>query len=372
MRDWYVKVEELKRDNPELTSKEIADRLGKKQELVEQALQGMKESKDLIVYEDRKSRPTAEDLKEYYNALKNLNNTLDELDTRQTKMSITIDDNKPIAIAYSGDWHEGARGVDYELFDQDRDILRSTEGLYVVGMGDYKENQSPYIHADGVNQQTASPGLQDLLVINHVSELKNKWIAMVCGCHDYWDKKIGDKDFITTLTSEDVGDCVNLWHGGGINLKLGDQTYKMWVRHKYLGESSLNTTNTHRRLIDAFGPADVVAVAHKHYPDMQMRERMGQKTVYLRSGTYKSLDEFGQRIGGYTGQPGVPVVVLYPDQKKVVPFIDLKDGVTHLKAVRGRFKRSQSRKKNAKNNTQNKNKGKAADNNPKQGKLNLD
>jgi hypothetical protein len=287
-----------------------------------------------IIYEDKKPEPTQEDVLQAYEAFKNLDNMLDRLDTKQTKTVVSIPDNKPIAIAFWGDWHIGARGVDYKAFDDDMKAIIETDGLYFIGMGDYKDNQNALVHASGVTEQIATPGIQDLLVKSFFIELREKAIAIIRGCHDDWDKKTDDKDFVSTLCSEEVADSVNLWHGGGITIKLGSQQYKIRARHKYKGESELNTTNSQRRLLDAFGPADVIAVAHKHYPDMQNLDRMEQKVTYFRSGSYKVYDEYGQKIGGYRAKWGVPVIILKPDVKKAIPFEDLYEAIVHLKALR--------------------------------------
>jgi hypothetical protein len=78
----------------------------------------------------------------------------------------------------------------------------------------------------------------------------------------------------------------------------------------------------------------VLALAHKHFPDMQMLDRQGQKVIYIRSGSYKVLDDFGQQIAGYVGKIGVPITVIYPDRHHLVPFSELEDGIRFLKAER--------------------------------------
>ena len=118
-------------------------------------------------------------------------------------------------------------------------------------------------------------------------------------------------------------------------MKLGEQTYTIHARHKTQGESGLNSTNAQRRLLDMHGIVDVVAIAHKHYPDMQAVTRHGQPVTYLRSGCYKPYDEYGQKLAGYRGQQSVPVTILFPDEHKVLPFRELRDGVKFLKALRG-------------------------------------
>lgn len=287
-----------------------------------------------IVFVDRKEEPTQANITHFYNALKNMDQAFSKLDTKQTKMTIDIPDNKPVGICFWGDWHIGAHGCDYEQFDRDLDLIRDTDGLYFIGMGDYKDNQNALVHASGVNEQTATQGMQDMLVKMFMEQVGHKALALVRGCHDDWDHRNANKDFISTLCAKDVADCVNLWHGGGITVKLQEQTYKIRARHKYKNESGLNTTNSQRNMLNDFGPCDVICIAHKHFPDMQMLSRMKQKVVYFRSGTYKVYDEYGQKLAGYTGEHGVPMVVLYPDRKQYVPFENLQEGIVHLRAVR--------------------------------------
>jgi len=288
-------------------------------------------TKGNIQYDDKKEVAETS-IEDYYTALKQVNTILDGMDTKQTKATITINDNKPIAIAHWGDWHIGARGIDYAQFDKDRELIKSAEGLYYIGMGDYKDNQNALVHGNGTQEEITTPGMQDKLVEYFIEDTKDKCLALIRGCHDDWDKKNADKDFIQTLC--EISNSVNMWHGGGINIKLGTELYKIRARHKYLGSSQLNTTNSQRRLLDTFGECDIIALAHLHYPDMQELDRMGQKVIYYRSGSYKVYDEFGQKLGGYKGKWGIPTTVLFPNTHKKVPFENIEDAVTYLKAVR--------------------------------------
>lgn len=287
--------------------------------------------KNNIEFLDRKEEPQECDLQEYYEGLKQLERSMDKLDRKQTKAEITINDDKPIGIAFWGDWHLGSRGLDYGQFDNDRETIKATDGLYFIGMGDYKDNNSAYVTKSS-NENSISQSMQDLLVCKMMEEVKEKVIALIRGCHDDWDKKLGDKDFTEELCR--ITDSINLWHGGKVTINLGDETYKIFARHKYKNESSLNTTNAQRNMLNDSGAVDVAALGHKHFPDMQMLDRMGQKVIYIRSGSYKKYDEFGQKLAGYEGKKSVPLVVIFPNEHKVVPFQELEDGITYLKAVR--------------------------------------
>lgn len=284
-----------------------------------------------IEYEDKKSYDET-DVEKFINSMMALQEAASKIDTKQTKATLRIKENAPVAIAWWSDWHIGAAGTDYKLFQEDLQKIEDTEGLYFIGGGDYKDNYITGTHPGGNFEQIIKPGQQDKAVEYYMSRVEEKCLALVRGCHDDWDKRQGDKDFLETMC--EVTNSVNLWHGGDLYIKLGEQTYHFKCRHKYKYESSLNTLNSMRRIMELQGPCDVAMVAHLHNPDRQDRHLMGQMRTLIRSGTYKIWDEHGQKLAGYKGKHGVPAVIIYPDRKKITSFVYLDDCITHLKAVR--------------------------------------
>lgn len=339
--DWVEKAEKLKFDDgkswtqtakalkpyfPELTDQQILEKVRSKLRKTERY-----KNKGKITYENMKC-PTEIDIKEFYNRMKEINKSIMRLEQKQNKADISIDDDKPIGITFWGDWHLGGKGVDYGQHDLDTEIIKSTEGLYVIGTGDYKDNNNAFVHPSSTQENIIATDLQDKIVEMKINEVKHALITLVRGCHDDWDKRNSNKDFVQHLC--DIADCVNLWHGGIINLTLGKVEYRIGVRHKYKNESGLNTTNTQRNFINDFGHCDIVAVAHKHFCEFQHTQRMKEETVYLRSGTYKVYDEFGQKLAGYEGGYGTPVVILFPNKKAMIPVKSLEMAVYILKKLR--------------------------------------
>jgi hypothetical protein len=340
-KDWKIEAEKL-RFEEKYSWSQLASYIKKKyffdldtqqvQEKVRAYIRNTPQyKKGKITYEDKRD-VKAGSVKDYFQALKNINNAVDELDTKQTNATLQIDDDKPIAVAFWGDWHIGAKGVDYNRLDYDSFLINQTDGLYLIGMGDYKDNANALIHANAVQEGIAQSDMQDLLVKDILCRHDEQLIALIRGCHDDWDKRLSNKDFIQMLCDET--DSINLWHGGMVNIKIGNQNYKIGARHKYKWESGLNTTNSQRNFINDWGICDVVCFAHKHFPDLQHTKRMGRDTVYMRSGSYKVYDEFGQKLAGYEGQHGVPCIILYPNKHEIVPFKSLERGIEYLNVLR--------------------------------------
>ena len=325
-KSWTQVADELKPFFPDLDKQQVFEKIRSVLRKTDTY-----KNKGKITYEDKKE-PTKQDIKDYYELLKQTNNSIMKLEKKQTKTSIHIAEQKPIGVAFWGDWHIGAKGVDYEQFDKDLKLIKETDGLYSIGMGDYKDNANSLIHATSTQENIATADLQDEIVLMKMEEVKDRQLAVIRGCHDDWDKRLSNKDFVEYICS--VTEAINLWHGGIINLTVGEIEYRIGARHKYKNESGLNTTNTQRNFVNEYGHCDTVAVAHKHFCEMQRTTRMGEDTIYLRSGTYKHYDEFGQKLAGYEGIYGVPVVIYFPNRKEMLGFTSLNRAVEMLKKLR--------------------------------------
>lgn len=318
-RSWVQIAKELKHYFPDLDIQQVVEKI----RTHVRRLEGYK-TKGKVTFENIK-QVTEEDVAFFYEAMKRQNAAIMKLETKQNKANINIDSDRPILLSFWGDWHLGAKGVDYEQMDKDIETLNNLENNYIIGMGDYKDNMNAFVIPGAVQEDTTTQDMQDLVVQMKFRETADKWIAIIRGCHEDFDRKIAGKDFIQSLC--DITNSVNLWHGGIVNLTVGEVEYRIGARHKYKNESGLNTTNTQRNFVNEFGQCDIVGTAHKHFCELQHTSRMGEETIYLRSGTYKVYDEFGQKLAGYIGARGIPSCILYPDRKLIIPFKYLDDAV---------------------------------------------
>ncbi len=326
-----------------LTRQEIAEKLGisfvqVKKALMRERRRGEVAERSAIEekaydLEDKKFFTEA-DVEEYIVAMINLQHRQEAINTRQVKTTVRINDAQPIAIAYWSDWHIGAGGTDYNRFEADLRKIRDTEGLYFIGGGDYKDNYVAGSPPGGQFEQIIQPGMQDISVKHYMKQVKDKALALIRGCHDDWDKKTGDSDFIEELC--EVTGAVNLWHGGEVIVKLGAEEYLWRCRHKYKYQSSLNLENAMRRINEIQGPCDVAAEAHLHNPYTMFRHLMGDYRIMMRSGSYKVWDEYGQKLAGYKGKPGVPVVIMFPETHRMIPITHLDDAIPILSGLRRR------------------------------------
>lgn len=289
-----------------------------------------------------KEPATDEEWEEFFSLLERADGLRSILAGPQEETTFVAPDGLPVGIAFTGDWHCGASGVDYGRLRGDLDLIRDTDGLYAVGMGDYLEGVSihskaaPALYAGLFNDG----GFQERYVVSRAETAKGKWLALLSGNHDEWLYKNAGITRTDQLASA-LG-APHFGEGGGtVVCRVGRQTYRIGVRHNAPGNSRLNTTNAQRRLFDdwpAWDNCHVLCVGHFHFNDCQTVSRKGGRVVYLRSGTYKVHDAYA-KAGGFAPEYGVPLAILLPDEERVIPWRgdDFGRGVAYLSALREEY-----------------------------------
>jgi hypothetical protein len=286
-----------------------------------------------VIFNDRNEIPTSIDIEDLIQKTIALQCSLDNTQIKQTNLSLEIKDDKPVGIGFWGDWHLGAKGTDHLQWKKDVDIISHLNGFYYFGMGDYcnlainDKNQGEHF------DELLKPEQQIIMAKYGFEKTKKQALGNTRGCHPDRIYSLTGTDMIDEFC--EISDSANLWHGAEVKLQIGDIEYILRIRHKAPGESPINTTAAQRKQLETHGEADIVALAHLHYPDVEHRPIMGRSDVILvRSGTYKIMDEFGQKLNGYKGTYGIPMVILYPKEKRFVPFKDFDMGIKFLMSER--------------------------------------
>ncbi|MCC6382639.1 MAG: hypothetical protein IT304_09010 [Dehalococcoidia bacterium] len=247
----------------------------------------------------------------------------------------------PVALAFTGDWHLGARGVDYAALDASLEQIATTPGLYAVGMGDYFEGVNIHVKA--------SPSLysgvynngdeQERAVRMRADVLRRKWVAFLSGNHDEWVYRHAGLSRCDKI-AQDLG-CAHFGEGGGtIYVHLGDQRYAVGVRHKFGGRGA----TVPRRMIDEWPEWErlhVAVMAHLHFNEIQRVSRNGGRVWALRSGAFKTEDDYAAALG-FVPEIGTPIAIFYPDEERVVAFAgdDFEAALTFLDLERARHSRA--------------------------------
>jgi hypothetical protein len=270
----------------------------------------------------------------------------------QTQLSVNFASSKlPIGICFTGDWQIGTNGVMMRQLRQDTAAIAAADGLYSVLMGDLAQNLNMVKHPSSMHEMTLTDPqdqfncvrliIHEMLRKAGIDPLDPRILAAVTGNHEHNSKKAAGIDPTAGFCKE--FNIPYLWHGGRVDVTLGSTSYVLGIRHLYQGESGVNTTNAQRMMYHNWLPADVEVLGHRHYNDLQKRPMPGRDTIFLRSGSYQMWDDHGQFVGGYKGSWGIPLIVLFPDQKRIIPFYgnDFYLGLEFLADQRRRYQDKQ-------------------------------
>lgn len=292
-------------------------------------------------FPDRRMPATDEDLLELYDLAMQQTERAEAAFIGQTQATVDFSkESKPIAFAFWSDWQIGSKGVLMRALLNDAKTIQDTEGLYVFVMGDLIQNLNQRKHPSSLHECVLpDPKEQEECALYLLKKVQHKVLGMVTGNHEE-NLKVASGFSLTERWAKEL-DVNYFWHGAKVNVKVGHQTYKIGVRHKYKNESAVNTTNAQRMMHNSLWPdADAICLGHLHYNDLQKIHRPLGDTIYLRAGSYQRTDDYGMSSGHYSGQWGIPILVCYPDVRQIVPFFgrDFLVGLQFLEDQRNRYK----------------------------------
>jgi hypothetical protein len=234
----------------------------------------------------------------------------------------------PIGFTVVADQHITSGCVDMQQMLDDALLIRNTPNLYCVLGGDGFDNHIK--HRAAIISKGMSPQDEVELYDYYLEILQDKILGIVTGNHEAWAMAMAGVDVVKNLAEKHriayAGDDAE------IDLILGNQAYKILVRHQFMYESSLNVGNAVKRMWD-MGPTpfDIGVICHKHTPLIEEFYRHGLKRIALRPGSYQISSGFTSQLGFPRSIPTCPTVILSHRERELIPFSSLRAAVDHLK-----------------------------------------
>lgn len=273
-----------------------------------------------------------------------------DTDEDETRHSADWGD-KPVGLLLWSDWHLGSRWTDYGRLREDVETVGKFRvaqpgALHLAHLGDPIDGYMTGLGkaSGGLYEETETRKDKQEGMFVWLAKQAGEWDYLLYGCHEAWTLTNTGRDPISPIAQQ-LG-AINGGYGIVLDVAVGEQSYRLVLRHRTRRESSLNTTNAHRALDDDYGPgaarADVIALSHLHYSDLQVRPKAGRRVIYVRAGAYKGGDCFARSIGAvndkYTADCGAPLLIFLPDRHHVLAFHghDWKIGLDVLANLRNR------------------------------------
>ncbi len=251
-----------------------------------------------------------------------------------------IETDRPIGLVFSGDWHLGTMGTDYVKWYADIQKIIDHPYLYLVDLGDDRQNMRSFKDLSGVLDQVMTPQEQGLFIRSLVNELteNNKLLCKVDGNHDVeFDERIFGEAIQGYLLERMK--APRFRNKGLLFLEVGDETYSIYVFHKTRFRSIYRAAHGAFREWQFGYPADVVAGAHDHQPGFEMLPNylmaravgsdFGGLTFLIKVGTYQE-SKFGWKYFHNGGKPEAITVVLWPKTHKMQVFLSIDDATRFL------------------------------------------
>lgn len=258
----------------------------------------------------------------------------------------------PVGLLHLADWHIGSRWVDYAALRAFATELgawrqRHPGALKVAFLGDGTDGYMPgmgRVSAGMFEEVETSLDRQDAL-FTYILNQAGGADYITLGCHWAWSLNAGRNPLRTIaplVGAKDMG------FGYYIEATVGKQQYHLIGRHRSTGISRLNTTNPHRTVYQLYEMpgaerADVIALAHLHVNNLHRQKYAGKEVVWLSAGGAKGADCYARQLGvRHTKEGadfGAPLVILYPDSRRMLPFYgqDWRQGLQFLAYERARY-----------------------------------
>lgn len=267
--------------------------------------------------------------------VKEMQAALSNIRKDRREASFTFPDNEPIAIAFMGDVHIGDLGTDYEQIEKDVNVIRNTENMFLVAGGDYINNFVK--KTKNYNEfEVVQPRVQWRLAEWFLKQLEDSLIAICAGNHDYWTEELTQFDALHSIVKN--MNFVYTKHGATLDIHLVGQSYKIMFRHNTTARGGLNPTAAVKQMIRQEGNADIAALFDTHVGAVEEFVHEGEWRVAIRTGSYKTDDHWGNAMG-FPGdvKAAVPVVVLHPTERFMLPARSLQQGVELLNYARDAY-----------------------------------
>lgn len=237
-----------------------------------------------------------------------------------------------IAVSFISDQHiAGNNIVALKRMREDAELIANTPGLYACLGGDSIDNHIK--HRAAILSARTTPGDQYELFDYYLSLFADSVLGVITGNHDDWTPQVAGTDVIASICAKHGIACSS--DEARILAYVGETEYKLAWRHKYRFSSSMNQTHSPKQWF-RFGPEpfDIGVVCHHHETAIEASLMHGKQVWTCRPGSYQINSAYG-RQGGYNDSlPACPTFILYPAERRIVGFADVRDAISTLSAER--------------------------------------
>ena len=244
---------------------------------------------------------------------------------------IKVNVKGPIGVAFIGDPHVDDDGCNWPLLDHHCDLLRDTQHMFAVNIGDTQNNWTGRLQKLFAHQETSQKTAIKLSKW-FLQDAGIKWLVWLMGNHDMWGElsEIFRQMNVERIPMED-------WQAR-FTLKFPNKREcRIWAAHDFKGHSMWNTLHGAQKAAHMKEEAHIYACGHTHNWAIHSEESASRRFTYnlVRARGYKYLDQYGELLGHFPQKEGATVAcIIDPDATSSVgfvqPFADLEEACNYL------------------------------------------
>jgi hypothetical protein len=241
----------------------------------------------------------------------------------QSAATIEFPSTEQVSFVCLGDLHFFSSGTDHRAIEELTDAILAEPNLYIVLLGDILET--------AINLRGVAEVQSNLMPTGYQIQAYESWLHTIRErvLFATWDNHASERfekaagcDFFGWITSRLVPFFDGIAH---LDVKLGDQTYKLFATHKVRGRSQNDATYGQKRYgrFDA-QDREILLAADSHKPGLD--QYMDGETVKLavNVGTLNTKSAYARRYFSLFSAPVFPVVTLYRDSHAFTAFWTLE------------------------------------------------
>ncbi len=252
-------------------------------------------------------------------------------------INVRVPVSGPYGIFVFGDPHVDDDGTDLAQLKHDAELVRNTEGLYGVSIGDNTNNWIGRL-ARLYGEQATSAKQAWKLCEWFVQLVGPKWLAFVGGNHDCWS---GSGDPLNWMTRQ-----VGAYYGPhkirlALNAPSG-RTLHLQARHTFAGHSMWNAAHGVGRAAQRGETDEILVCGHKHVSGYMLIKQASERISHcVQIASYKVMDRYAEEHGFEDKHisPGVMFVIdphATEEAGFVTTFFNTDKGVEFLKFLRAK------------------------------------
>lgn len=250
----------------------------------------------------------------------------------QESADIKITTNDPVLVQFESDEHVGNIDTPHDKILESLDTVERTKNMFVAFGGDFADNLS-WTRESGLTQ-VATEVMQGEICRDMLMQISSKVLYYLSANHD-----VMVRNWTETVLDEVPFPIVGTNHAR-INLDVGGQDYSIFHFHEIsMGNSTMSPFLRNQRAYEYFdNDCDIYAGSHEHRNNIAQYKLGGRVRTMIGTGTAKEDDGFQRKKGNVRqAQYGYsrPSVILFPNEHKVLPFINAEDGIMALESING-------------------------------------